>query len=157
MKRIFIALVALAVLATFMHLCPVSKHSVPTVYASSGCTVATLNGHYAFTDSGFAAPPREPVILSTPEVPVAATGVLTFNGAGNVSFNFNLAINGSIFPPSSDTGTYTVNSDCTGSMSFTSGDIVPVGFSMVIIGGGTEVVGILTDPGNTQTYDAKKQ
>lgn len=137
-----------------------SKHSVPTVYASSGCSVATLNADYAFTDSGFAHPREAGIVPQAPEVPVAAVGVLMFDGAGNVSFpNLTLQINGSsvINSSSAGTGSYTVNSDCTGSISITSGSVAGVDFNMVIIGGGTEVFGTLTSPGNTQTFDAKKQ
>jgi len=154
-KRIFSVSLALAVSAILVIVMTTSesKHGVRAVYAQSGCTVATLNANYAFTDSGWGNP-RRPQI--GPEVPVAVVGVLGFDGAGNSSLNFTLAFNGSISPPLSNTGTYTVNSDCTGSISFTAGDI-PINFNMVIIGGGTEVFGMVTSTGNTQTWDAKKQ
>jgi hypothetical protein len=87
--------------------------------------------------------------------PIAAVGVLRFDGAGLASLSFTLAFNGGI-STGSDTGTYTVNSDCTGSISFTAGD-APINFNMVISGGGTEVFAIVTSSGNTQTLDAKKQ
>jgi len=140
-KQILSMLFALAVVVT----------TTSTVYA---CTNATLNTKYALTDTGFFSPHR-PVI--GPESPVAAVGVVTFDGNGNASFNFTLSLNGAIFTSQSDTGTYTVNSDCTGSISFTTGDFAPFNFNIVIIGGGTEIFGIFADSGNTQTFDAKKQ
>jgi hypothetical protein len=140
-KRILSVLFVLAVVMT----------TTSTVYAQ--CSNTTLNANYAFTDSGFAAP--HPTVRG-PEVPIVVVGVLRFDGAGNASLSFTLAINGGISPSLSDTGTYTVNSDCTGSISFTAGD-APIDFNIVIIGGGTEVFGIVTSDGNTQTFDAKKQ
>ena len=138
MKRILSLLLALT--GTFVLLATiVSRRGVPPMYAQAGCTVANLNGNYAFTDSGFAQPRGRNL---APEVPVAAVGVLKFDGTGNVSFKFTLAVNGDLGTPSTastpavDTGTYTVNPDCTDSMSFTGGDIAPLDFNMVIIGGG---------------------
>jgi len=123
-----------------------------TVYAQ--CSNATLNAKYGFIDSGFTASPSRD--RAAPEVPIAVVGVLAFDGAGNASQSFTLVINGGIALPGSNTGTYSVNSDCTGSISFSVGD-APVNFNIVIIGGGTEVFGIVTVGGNTQTFDAKKQ
>jgi hypothetical protein len=51
MKRI-VSILALAALATLAVLAPVSGHLVPAVHASSGCTVAKLNGTYAFNFNG---------------------------------------------------------------------------------------------------------
>jgi hypothetical protein len=53
-----------------------------------------------------------------------------------------------------DTGTYTVNSDCTGT---TTDATIDVHFNIVTVGGGAEVFGIETDEGFTATFDAKKQ
>lgn len=149
MKRIISVLFALAVGIT----------TTSTVYAQNGCSNSTLNANYAFSDSGFADSGifMRHARLKGTAVPVSAGGVLTFDGEGNVSFsNLTLVVNGGI---SSETGSgsYTVNSDCTGSISLTSGSIAGITFNMVAIGGGTEVFGIITSPGNTQTFDAKKQ
>ncbi len=83
--------------------------------------------------------------------------MLTFDGAGNISTSFTVAFRGMISTGQSSTGTYTVNSDCTGSISFTTGDAAGLIFNMVIIGGGTKVFGINTFPSFTETFDAKKQ
>ena len=133
--------------------------STSTLYAQTACSSATLNASYAFSDSGFADSGlfMRHARLKGTAVPVSAVGVLAFDGAGNVSFStLTLVVNGGI---SSETGSgsYTVNSDCTGSISLTSGSIAGITFDMVIVGGGTEVFGVLTSPGNTQTFDAKKQ
>ena len=54
-------------------------------------------------------------------------------------------------------GTYTVNPDCTGSVSGTSGDVAGITLDFLIIGGGTEVFAINTTPSVIATYDLKKQ
>ncbi len=145
------AVVALVVWA------PTMKHgstALPVVHAQSGCTNANLNASYAFKFTGFSAPHKSVV---EPEVPTAVVGVIPFDGAGNVSYKLTLVVNGSLFPIQTGTGTYTVNSDCTGSVAFTTGDLIGINFNIVIIGGGTELFGILTNSGLTQTFDAKKQ
>ena len=82
----------------------------------------------------------------------------TFDGAGNFSATYtdvspgrpggySAPVRGTI------TGTYTVNSDCTGSMSSPSFGLT---WDLVIIGGGTEVLGIATTPFIVATSDFKK-
>lgn len=150
MKRIFGALLTGAILAALVILVPISRHSVPAVYASSGCSAATLTGNYGFSNPGFTTP-RSPVTGN--EDPFAAVGVLAFDGAGGVSLSYTLAFLGTISPGLTASGTYTVNSDCTGSISFPT----VVNFNTVIIGGGAEIFGIETTPSFTGTLDAKKQ
>jgi hypothetical protein len=139
-KRIVRMLFALVVVIT----------TTSTVYAQ--CSNATLSGNYAFTDAGFGT-----LRHSGPQVPIDAVGTLNFDGAGNVSFpTLTLAFDGSI-STETGSGSYTVNSDCTGSISITGGSIAGITFNIVIVGGGAEVFGIVTSPANTQTFDAKKQ
>jgi hypothetical protein len=156
MKRIRIvsALLALAVLAALAIVATTSKHSVRAVYASTGCTDATLKGSYAFFNTGFATPDRS---VQGQEDPFAAVGVSTFDGLGNFSVNATVSFLGVVKTNQSTTGTYTVNSDCTGSISLTAGDDAGFTFNLVIIGGGTEVVGIEGPSGITGTLDAKRQ
>jgi hypothetical protein len=152
--RIYSALLALAVLAALAIVITTSKHGVRAVYASTGCTDATLTSNYAFTLSGFVTPQRE---TTGNEVPVAAVGVFTFDGAGNFSAILSYSINGKIVAGDTSSGTNTVNGNCTGTLSFTTGDVAGSNFNMVIIGGGAEAFAISTLPGITQTVDLKKQ
>jgi len=154
MKRIVSALLALAVLAALVIVTTVSKHGVRAVYASTGCTNTTLTGRYAFSGPGFAPPKGR---NGTDTWPFADVGVLTFDGAGNVSLSYTEAYNGVISTGYTGAGTYSVNSDCTGSVSFTSGDAGGATLSFIIIGGGTEAIGINTTNTLTATFDAKKQ
>ena len=64
-----------------------------------------------FVYTGFgtpgSAPPKPPI---PDKAPVAAVGVLTFDGAGNLSLVYTISING-VVSSASDTGTYTIISD----------------------------------------------
>jgi ABC-type Fe3+-siderophore transport system permease subunit len=155
--RIFSVLLALAVLAALAIVTTTLRHTVRAVYASNGCTDATLTGNYAFNFTGFTTPVFPNV--EGQEVPIAAVGVFTFDGAGNFSTSFTSALNGDISTGNTASGTYTVNSNCTGSIAWTTGPFAGVTFNMAVIGGGPEIFGIDTDKtaGITATFDAKKQ
>jgi hypothetical protein len=150
MKRIIGISLTLAVAGALLGLFPSSKHIVPVARAQSGCSVATLSGNYGFTGSGFASLNHS---VKGAEVPVAYSGSETFDGVGNLSAVFTAANNGTISTGQTASGTYTVNSDCSGSASFTTGGT----FNLVVVSGGAEFMVIQTDPGNTVTFDAKKQ
>ena len=153
MKRTSTVLLVMAAVAALVVWAPTMKHgsAVPVVHAQSGCSNATLTGNYGFNNPGFTTPNRS---VKGAEVPFAAVGVLAFDGAGNIATTFTLAIRGGISTGLTSSGTYAVNSDCTGSISLTD---IGVNFNTVIIGGGTEVFGIETPPSFTGTFDAKKQ
>lgn len=157
MKRIVSSLMVLAVLAALVIATTTSKHTVPMVYAQTGCTDATLTGNYAFNFSGFGTRPADQPKGN--EVPLAAVGVLTFDGAGNHATSFTSVQNGAISTGNTASGIYSVNSDCTGSITWTGGPFAGVTFNIAISGGGPEIFGIDTDPtaGVTATFDAKKQ
>jgi hypothetical protein len=144
---------AVAALAALVIAITTSRHAVRAVYASTGCTDATLTGNYALSISGFTTQ-RAP---SGSEVPFAIVGVETFDGAGSTSASYTLVVNGKLSDAQTTSGTYTVNSDCTGSISFVAGDAAGVTENLAIIGSGTELFGIVTSPSNTLTFDAKKQ
>ncbi len=152
MKRIVSAFLALAVSATLVFLATSKlKHDQSVVHAQGGCSDATLTGNYPFVLSGASTPGHS--VTGKNNVPTAAVGVLTFDGAGGLALTYTVVFNGKA-TTASDTGTYTVNSDCTGTFTDTT---INVHFNLVTVGGGTEVFGIETDPGFTDTFDAKKQ
>jgi hypothetical protein len=126
------------------------------VYAGTGCTNATLTGNYMFNFSGFGTRVSQP---KGSEVPLGAVGVFTFDGVGNHSTSFTFVQNGVISTGNTASGVYSVNSDCTGSITWTGGPFAGVTFYLTVNGGGSEFFGIETDPtaGVTATFDAKKQ
>jgi hypothetical protein len=72
-----------------------------------GCSNATLTGTFAYTTTGnFVAAPA-------PIGPSYEVGAQTFDGSGNTTANGMSNSNG-MPSPTAETGTYTVNSDCTG-------------------------------------------
>jgi hypothetical protein len=125
--------------------------AVPVVHAQSGCTYATLNGNYAFTISGWATPPPKVLTEGKSSIPIAIVGVASFDGAGNWSTSFTYSHNGDISSGIAVPGTYTVNSNCTGTLTG-AGE-----FSLVILNGGAETIGVQTDKDTTSTLIATKQ
>lgn len=120
--------------------------------AMANCSNATLRGAYAFTSTGSttAASPAGAGL-------VAEVGTQTFDGNGNTIGTATLSGNGTLFQLSI-TGTYQVNSDCTGTFTLmvtfpaSSGiGTIPVHVSFVIDGIGTELRAIETDPGDVIT------
>jgi hypothetical protein len=118
--------------------------------------VATLTGNYAaIQPAGFIATGHS---VTGTEVPWQVVGIITFDSvAGSASFSYSGAINGKVFTSQTTSGTYTVNPDCTASLSFTSGDGAGYTANMVIIGSGAEIFGVATQTGDTASFDAKKQ
>jgi hypothetical protein len=152
MKRILSALLALAASATLVFLTTISKHSVLAVHAHDGCSDATLTGTYGLAFSGFQIQPEGG---STKAVPFNGAGVATF-GAGNVSATFASSLNGTGSTNNPYTATYTVNSDCTVSVSATPGSGGD-NFVGVIVRDGAEVLVTDISDSDTLNVDFKKQ
>jgi len=80
------------------------------------CSVRSLRGVYEFSASGFN-------IVNGVPVPKAIIETLVFDGHGNVlTPAVSLSINGAIIqPPQGNPGVYTVDADCTGTLTFADG------------------------------------
>jgi hypothetical protein len=123
----------------------------PTVQASDkGCSNNTLRGSYAQAGTG--------VITAPPDQagPFANVGTLFFDGLGGLTGALVVSSNGNS-SPATETGTYTVNSDCTGTYTV---QIAPFGITssafFAIDTNGDEIEIITTDPGSVITCVAKK-
>lgn len=123
----------------------------PAAQASDkGCSVETLRGSYAQTGSGLiTAPPGQ-------AGPFANVGTLVFDGSGGVTGTLMVSQNG-ISAQTTETGTYTVNSDCTGTYTV---QLDAFGFSsqeyFAIASGGDELEILVLDQGSVITCVAKK-
>jgi hypothetical protein len=156
MKRVFSALLALAVSATLVFVATSWKHGVAAVHANGVCSVATLNGTYAFTFSGFQF--QSKAGAGHRSVPFYGEGLATFDGEGNFSNAFTFSQNSVPYVTStgSFTGTYTVNPDCTGvgtAAPGSGGD----NSAFVIVNGGSEVFSTSISDPDTLNTDLKKQ
>ncbi len=122
------------------------------------CTAENLQGRYGYTASGW---------LVNPLRPVAAVGVLTFDGEGIIlKAQDTVNNNGAFSRHTTGVGTYTVNPNCTGSASIdlTSDpnsppiDLEHLQFDFMIIPGtnGSEFSLIVTNSGTVETGDAQR-
>ena len=95
-----------------------SRSTLPKVHAKEeGCSLATLKASYGFSFEGLFTSNAVPATISA-FTPVAGIGLITFDGAGNLSGSETVSFGGAI-NPTPLTGTYLVNPNCTGSMTLT--------------------------------------
>jgi hypothetical protein len=119
-----------------------------------GCSNATLKGEYAFAVTAYTPPglPNGP--------PQVITGIRTYDGKGHFTQRDYIgdSVPAEFSPPGRETGTYTVDADCTGSDELDLNVPVPSGSTgvvkvlFVINNGGRhvhEVVSEFTPPGST--------
>jgi hypothetical protein len=132
-----------AVLALGLGIAPMAKAE------SKGCSNATLKGTYAHRASGFETAP--PALAG----PIVGVGTDTFDGNGGVTSVATLSVNGNIIPLTA-TGTYNVNSDCTGTYTIQGGGGI-TRLVFVIIDNGSDIQAICIDPGVVLTHIFRRQ
>ncbi len=121
---------------------------VSSVQAEQPCTLATLSGSYAITNSGFI------TVNQNEFVPFTSIGRLTFDGAGNYSgFRFTKDPSG-FHKLAPSKGTYKVKPDCTGSLNPEGGRSSA---RLVIAHGGDEYYLIATGKGSVGMGTGRKQ
>jgi hypothetical protein len=150
-KTLFAALLTILLSAALVFLGPISKSPVFTAHAQDGCTNSTLAGNYGFSFNGFQIPHG-----GSRSVPFVGAGRATLDIAGNVTAIFADSVDGLITPSEIYSGSFLINSDCTGSLTATSntpGD----NFAIVVVGEGKEILGSDISNGETLTIDFKKQ
>ncbi len=115
------------------------------------CSNATLKGSFAEKDTGFIMNPSP-----APASLFAGVNLETFDGNGTITATGFATVDGN-GSPQTETGTYTVNPDCTGTYTV---QISPGGFSahafFVIDDGGNELQIIVTDPGTVINCVARR-
>ncbi len=116
----------------------------------SHCSTETLEGCYATNITGS-------IVSNGPVGALADVGVLTFDGDGNVSQVSTVSLNGQILPGRTGTGTYTVNPDCTGSLTLHFPPAFESTSNFVIDNHGREIQLINTTAGRVLAGVARKQ
>jgi hypothetical protein len=128
------------VIASLIILGPVTLQQGHAQADSEACSLATLNGVYVFDATGYN------IVSGSPPVPKTVVEFLTFKGDSSLTSIGTAVVNGSLlgteFHPG--TGTYTVNADCTGTLTFTGS---PLGFDLYIASNGSRFHMIQVAPG----------
>ena len=110
------------------------------------CSLRTMEGTHGYSYSG--------TVFGAGLI--AAAGPITFDGEGNLSATYSVSLNGKPFE-GAFTGTYTVDADCTGTVTL---HLPLLGLtskgSFVIVNQGRETFFTGTDPGVTITGVTKK-
>ena len=121
-----------------------------TAHASS-CSNGTIRGSYAFTIHGQVFLPNGSTLL------IDGLAKTTFDGNGNLRQLDAIAVNGNVAPGwASNTGTYSVNPDCTGTFTVTNGNQPPVHLQMIVAQSGNTIHDMVIDPGFATTAEAER-
>jgi hypothetical protein len=107
--------------------------------ADKGCSYASLTGTFAYTVTGFI------VAAPAPIGPYGEAGVQTFDGKGGTTATGMLSANGNIAPQAT-TGTYTVNTDCTGTFTLQVAPGISVHYFFALADSGDEIHAVCVDP-----------
>jgi len=126
--------------------------AIPTAATASEddvvtCNLKTLRGVYQFAASGFN-------IVNGVALPKAIIEKLVFDGRGGVlTPSVSLSVNGNIIqPPQGNPGVYTVDADCTGTLTFADGPM----FDLQIRPYGKVVNMLQTNPGTVMQGTAER-
>lgn len=118
---------------------------------ASTCSNSTIRGSYAFTIHGQVFLPNGSTLL------IDGLAKTTFDGNGNLTQLDAIAVNGNVAPGwASNTGTYSVNPDCTGSFTVTNGNQPPVHLQMIVAQSGNTIHDMVIDPGFATTAEAER-
>jgi hypothetical protein len=124
--------------------------SISTAHASA-CRNSTIQGTYAFTIHGQAFLPDGSTLT------IDGLARTTFDGNGNLTQLDAVAVNGNVAPGwASNTGTYSVNPDCTGTFTVTNGSQPPVHLQMIVAQSGNTIHDMVIDPGFATTAEADR-
>jgi hypothetical protein len=106
-----LVVVGLWVIAILIILGSVTVQQAHAQADPEGCSLATLNGVYVFDATGYN-------IVNSIPVPKAIVEVLTFDGNGTLTSLATVSMGGVIHSGVPGSGIYTVNANCTGTLTF---------------------------------------
>jgi hypothetical protein len=113
--------------------------ALATDAGAATCSEATLSGTYLFAHEGF-------TVSGKGQGPFAIAGQDVFDGHGKQRGVITVSANGKITRYIHSTGKYTVNPDCTGSVSFSDGTTG----DLFVAPDGSQLVFVQTNPGNVR-------
>jgi hypothetical protein len=120
--------------------------------AQDGCSVVSIQGSYGYQYNGFVFPfPGAPGM-----VPIADAGRVVVDGAGSYTGSDTFSVNG-VTVRSRQSGTYTVNADCTGSSTAKDNLGYLVATDFVIVNGGAQIAAVYTQAGMTTSVMLNRQ
>ena len=123
----------------------------PLTSNASECSNSTIQGAYAFTIHGQVFLPNGAALL------IDGLAKTTFDGEGNVTELDAVSANGNVAPGwVSNTGTYSVNSDCTGTFTVSNGDQPPIDTQFIVAQSGNTIHAMVIDQGFATTSDAER-
>lgn len=139
-SRIFLLLLTLALVTS----------SSLTAHAGV-CSDSTVRGTYAFTLHGTIFLPDGSTLL------IDGIAKQTYDGDGNMTQVDAVATNGVLTPGwRSGTGTYSVNSDCTGTLTIMIPGLSDLHVQFIVAQSGNTIHQVVTDPGVATTGDGER-
>lgn len=125
--------------------------STLTAHASS-CSDSTIIGTYAFTIHGTLFLPDGSTLL------VNGIDRVTFDGKGNLTQIDAVAMNGKLDAPGwrPGTGTYSVNSDCTGTQTIVVPGLPDLHLQFIVAQAGNTIHQMVIDPGFATTAEGER-
>ena len=117
---------------------------------NKGCSNGTLKGTFAYTATGFI------VAAPAPVGPYAEAGTQTFDGKGGITAAGMVSANGNV-APAPNTGTYTLNPDCTGTFTLQIAPGIASHFYFVLAASGDVFQALCLDPVAVITRIGRRQ
>jgi hypothetical protein len=101
------------------------------------CSEATLDGTYLFAEDGF-------ILTGNEQTPFALAGYEVYNGNGKVRGVQSGNFGGEVSRKERFTGTYTVNADCTATVTYTNGE--PFRYDLFVAPDGSQFTLVQVSP-----------
>jgi hypothetical protein len=125
--------------------------SSPLMSHASACSNSTIQGSYAFTIHGTIFLPNGSTLL------VDGIAKTTFDGKGNETQVDAVATNGMLTPGwRPGTGTYSVNPDCTGTLTVMFPGSPDLHVQFIVAQGGNTIHVVVIDPGSATTAEGER-
>ncbi len=147
----FSILVSAAMLAAVLWFKLPARSNARVVHASTGCDATSLNTTYGYTLSGFYFDNQGGLNF------LSSSGSFVADGQGNLTGKETDSFSGSVIRADAYTGSYTVNSDCTGTLTTVSQTVGTSIYDFVLTGNGNSLQMVEADSGTNVAGTARKQ